>query len=402
MKVMKKKKLLMSGAIEDAIQERLIAHDMSPHSFIINLRYSFQSPVALYLIFDYMCGGDLNGLLNRAMFFKSSEAAFYCAELLCALEHLHKHNIAFRDLKPGNILIDGEGHLRLGDFGLAKSEMKSDDEGATTYCGTLEYMAPEIIIGYMARQKLKGNVTKKWKNYQFSPNDHLLAYGKNCDSWSLGILLYEMLYGTTPFVAETSELIEERIVKCRLVFPTRNPAEKSISREAKDLIRKLLESDPKKRLKMIDVRKQPFFSHINWKKIEQKQVPPPFIPLSYTKSNYHYSSSEKKPITFSSFGIKYLNEDVIVSMKQSEFIVESSGQLNQRPSIKFPGYVLVSDDHFIRLANPSLMASNSQVDMRFSRLFSASHVALPKLVDDTENIACAPKSIVQKVSVQIL
>ncbi len=143
------------------------------HPFIVTLRYAFQTPDKLYMVFDFVNGGELFFHLNQEDMFKEDRAKFYSAEILLALQFLHSKNIIYRDLKPENILIDYEGHIKLTDFGLAKELKdeihKQNKTKTTTFCGTPEYLAPEIIRGE--------------------------KYDESVDYWSLGILLYEMITG---------------------------------------------------------------------------------------------------------------------------------------------------------------------------------------------------------------
>lgn len=167
MKVLKKAFLVAKNQVEHTKSERRILRDID-HPFVVRLRYAFQSEDKLYLIMDYYNGGSLFFHLRKARRFRESHARFYAAQLVLAMEHLHQCNIAYRDLKLENILMDDQGYIALTDFGLSKEDVDVPN-GAKTFCGTAEYIAPELLRGS--------------------------GYGKAVDWWSFGTLLYEMMTG---------------------------------------------------------------------------------------------------------------------------------------------------------------------------------------------------------------
>jgi serine/threonine protein kinase len=181
---------------------------------------------------------------------------FFAAELVCALSHLHGINIVYRDLKPENVLLDGDGHVHITDFGLSKDDVM-DPRGATTFCGTPEYLAPEMLINRKSRE----------------------GYGKAVDWWSLGTLIYEMLTGWPPFYDKNLKKMCEQILRSELQFPTNCTA----SPEARDLIRALLQRNPAHRLGstatgVADIKAHPFFRGADWAQIESRAIVPPFVP----------------------------------------------------------------------------------------------------------------------------
>ncbi len=166
MKILQKKDIVERQEVAHTLSERnVLIQASSP--FLVGLKFSFQTPDKLYLVLDYMNGGELFYQLQKETAFNEARAKFYTAELVLALEHLHKYNIVYRDLKPENILLDGNGHIALTDFGLCKENV-AFDETTNTFCGTAEYLAPEVLTGQ--------------------------GYGKPVDWWSLGILLYGMYF----------------------------------------------------------------------------------------------------------------------------------------------------------------------------------------------------------------
>jgi serine/threonine protein kinase len=239
--------------IEQTKTERNILESVNRHPFIVNLYYAFQDHEKLYLILEYAQGGELFHHLAAERMFSEDVAAFYMAEMVLALDHLHRTvGVIYRDLKPENCLLDSEGHLLLTDFGLSKVSL-DEDNPCRSFLGTVEYMAPEVIQG--------------------------IDYGAAVDWWSLGALGYDLLTGAPPFVGNNNAKIQEKIVKSKLTLPY------YLSTDAKDLLTRLLRKDPKKRLgfnmpkDMQTIKNHRFFRKINWKKLEARELEPPIVPL---------------------------------------------------------------------------------------------------------------------------
>lgn len=238
--------------IEQTKNERQILESVNRHPFVVKLYYAFQDKEKLYLILEYGQGGELFTHLNTERMFSESKAAFYLAEMVLALSHLHDDlGVVYRDLKPENILLDSEGHLLLTDFGLSK--VAADDATCNSILGTVDYMAPEVIKGE--------------------------KYGKAVDWWSLGALAYDMMVGDTPFRGGNHRKVQENILKQKLKLPY------FLSNDAKDLLTRLLKKDPKKRLgsqmpKDLELIKgHRFFRYIDWKKLAAREVEPPVQPM---------------------------------------------------------------------------------------------------------------------------
>jgi len=217
------------------------------HPFIVNLNYAFQTKDKLYMILDYINGGELFFHLKKEGRFAENRVKMYAAEIASALDHLHNLDIVYRDLKPENILLDSEGHICITDFGLSKQIESS--EGTHTFCGTPEYLAPEVLKGQ--------------------------GHGTAVDWWSLGTLLYEMLTGLPPFYAQNVNVMYTKILSGELKFPA------YISDNAKSLLEGLLTRDPEKRLGShggTEVKHHPWFGDIDWDKLVRKEIDPPFKP----------------------------------------------------------------------------------------------------------------------------
>ena len=210
MKVLSKKEIVAKKEVAHTIGERKILQCSLDSPFLVGLKFSFQTDSDLYLITDFKSGGELFWHLQRETRFPEERAKFYIAELILAVEHLHKYNIVYRcvfpprsfpkysylqnsDLKPENILLDATGHVALCDFGLSKADLHPN-ELTTTFCGTTEYLAPEILL-----------------------DEH--GYSKIVDFWSLGVLLFEMCCGWSPFYAEDTQQMYKNICFGKIRFP---------------------------------------------------------------------------------------------------------------------------------------------------------------------------------------
>ncbi|KAK7275898.1 hypothetical protein RIF29_17024 [Crotalaria pallida] len=243
MKVMRKDKIMQKNHVEYVKSERDILTKVD-HPFIVRLRYSFQTKYRLYLVLDFVNGGHLFFQLYQQGLFREELARFYTAEIICAVSHLHANGIMHRDLKPENILLDADGHVVLTDFGLAKQF--SETARSNSMCGTLEYMAPEIVMG-------KG-------------------HDKAADWWSVGILLYEMLTGKLPFAGGNRQKIQQKIIKDKIKLPA------FLSSEAHSLLKGLLQKDDSKRLGGEEIKNHKWFKSVNWKKLEAREIRPSFVP----------------------------------------------------------------------------------------------------------------------------
>uniref|UniRef100_A0AAR2M3U7 non-specific serine/threonine protein kinase n=1 Tax=Pygocentrus nattereri TaxID=42514 RepID=A0AAR2M3U7_PYGNA len=257
MKVLKKAAIVRRAkTAEHTRTERQVLEHIRQSPFLVTLHYAFQTQTKLHLILDYVSGGEMFTHLYQRDHFSEDEVRIYIGEIVLALEHLHKLGIVYRDIKLENILLDSEGHVVLTDFGLSKEFLEEEKERTYSFCGTIEYMAPEIIRGKA-------------------------GHGKSVDWWSLGILMFELLTGASPFTLEgernSQSEVSKRILRCEPPFPS------LIGPVAQDLIRKLLVKDPHKRLGSgprgaEDIKSHPFFKGLSWADLEQKKVVSPFKP----------------------------------------------------------------------------------------------------------------------------
>ncbi len=255
MKILKKTHLLRKGQIERTRTERKVL-SIVDHPFIMKLHFAFQTDSKLFLVLDYCAGGELFFHLSRYQRFPERWTRFYAAELLLALAHLHSKGIIYRDLKPENVLLDSEGHVKLGDFGLAKAGIRHAYKGATSMCGTPEYMAPEILQGY--------------------------GHGFCADYWGLGMLTYEMMTGLPPWYTTDREELYRRLRSAPLQIPS------SFSPQVSSCIISLLQRDPRRRLGVRGPRSamaHDFFRSLDFREVIYRRIQPPIRPCEEWKSS---------------------------------------------------------------------------------------------------------------------
>jgi serum/glucocorticoid-regulated kinase 2 len=270
LKTLRKAHIISRSEVAHTLAERSVLAQIN-NPFIVPLKFSFQSPEKLYLVLAFVNGGELFHHLQREQRFDINRARFYTAELLCALECLHGFKVIYRDLKPENILLDYTGHIALCDFGLCKLDMKDEDR-TNTFCGTPEYLAPELLLGN--------------------------GYTKSVDFWTLGVLLYEMLTGLPPFYDENTNEMYKKIVQEPLTFPSHD----IVPAAARDLLTRLLDRDPQRRLGAngaAEIKAHHFFSNIDWRKLLQRKYEPTFKPSvvdALDTENFDHDFTDEIPV----------------------------------------------------------------------------------------------------------
>jgi len=251
MKILRKSHLVRRRQIERTKTERKVLSVLD-HPFIMKMYYAFQTPEKLFLVLDYCPGGELFFHLSRYRRFQEPVARFYAAELLLAIGHLHKNGIIYRDLKPENVLLDAYGHVKLGDFGLAKDGIRHPTQGAKSTCGTPEYMAPEVL--------------------------NQGGHGFCVDYWGLGMILYEMMTGLPPWYTTDRSKLFRRLRSAPLIFPK----EIHFSPHCKACIAGLLEREPRMRLGAMGLRSamrhEFFYRRINFEALRAHQIAAPIRP----------------------------------------------------------------------------------------------------------------------------
>lgn len=259
MKVLKKATIVQKKkTTEHTKTERQVLEAVRRCPFLVTLHYAFQTDAKLHLILDYVSGGELFTHLYQREHFTESQVKIYIGEIILALEHLHKLGIIYRDIKLENILLDAQGHIVLTDFGLSKEFLPHETEQrAYSFCGTIEYMAPEVVRG--------------------GTTGHDIAV----DWWSVGVLTYELLTGASPFTVEGERNTQQEI--SRRILRTTPPIPDDLSPHVSDFIAKLLVKDPRKRLgggmeDAEELKRHPFFSDLDWEALARKEISAPFVP----------------------------------------------------------------------------------------------------------------------------
>lgn len=271
-KVLKKDAIIQDDDVDCTMTEKRILALAAKHPFLTALHSCFQTPDRLFFVMEYVNGGDLMFQIQRARKFDEGRAAFYAAEVTLALQFLHRHGVVYRDLKLDNILLDQEGHCKLADFGMCKEGIL-DGVLTATFCGTPDYIAPEIL--------------------------QELEYGPSVDWWALGVLMYEMMAGQPPFEADNEDDLFESILHDDVLYPV------WLSREAVSILKGKLDKivyfynqiiannfflclkgfmtkNPARRLGCTgnenQIRSHPFFKDLDWEALELRRVKPPFRP----------------------------------------------------------------------------------------------------------------------------
>jgi serine/threonine protein kinase len=247
---MEKQLLQETDQVTATITEKQVLFKVT-HPFCVSAHATFQTPDLIVMVLDYVAGGELFGRLKEEGKFNENRTRLYAAELALAIGHLHKQGFIYRDLKPENILVDTTGHLKMTDFGLVKSQMNGAAATTTTFCGTPEYIAPEML--------------------QQQP------YTKSVDWWSFGILIYEMLAGIPPFYDENTNRMYRRIISEEIAFPSDFP------QAGQDLVNALCDRNPATRLgasedDVEEIKRHPFFGTLVWDKVLKKEYKPEWVP----------------------------------------------------------------------------------------------------------------------------
>ena len=267
MKVLSKKVIVQKKEVAHTVGERniLVRTATTDSPFIVGLKYSFQTPSDLYLVTDFLSGGELFWHLQKEGRFDEPRAKFYIAELVLAIQHLHNNDIVYRDLKPENILLDANGHIALCDFGLSKANLTKNDT-TNTFCGTTEYLAPEVLLDEA-------------------------GYTKMVDFWSLGVLVFEMCCGWSPFYAEDTQQMYKNIAFGKVRFPR-----ETLSQEGRSLVKGLLNRNPKHRLGAVkdaeELKAHVFFADIDWDLLAKRRITPPFKPKLKSDTDVSYFDPE--------------------------------------------------------------------------------------------------------------
>ncbi|XP_058856015.1 protein kinase C delta type isoform X5 [Acipenser ruthenus] len=283
-KALKKDVVLLDDDVECTMVEKRVLALAWDNPFLTHLYSTFQTREHLFFVMEYLNGGDLMFHIQEKGRFDLYRATFYGAEIVCGLQFLHAKGIIYRDLKLDNVMLDKDGHVKIADFGMCKENVFRENM-ASTFCGTPDYIAPEILLG---------------QKYSFS-----------VDWWSFGVLLYEMLIGQSPFHGDDEDELFESIRIDTPHYP------RWITKETKDILEKLFEREPTKRLGIVgNIKLHPFFKTINWTALEKREVEPPFKPKVKSPSdcsNFDKEFLSEKP------RLSHTDKNLIDSMDQTAF-----------------------------------------------------------------------------------
>lgn len=286
-KVLKKDVIVQDDDVECTLTERRVLALAARHPFLTALHSCFQTRDRLFFVMEYVNGGDLMFQIQRARKFDEPRARFYAAEVTLALQFLHRHGVIYRDLKLDNILLDNEGHCKLADFGMCKEGIL-DGCTTTTFCGTPDYIAPEIL--------------------------QELDYGPSVDWWALGVLMYEMMAGQPPFEADNEDDLFESILHDDVLYPV------WLSKEAVSILKGFMTKNPVRRLGCTGgaggIRQHAFFRDMEWEALEARRVRPPFRPKIKNQKdavNFDTEFTKEEPV------LTPVSADVIRCINQDEF-----------------------------------------------------------------------------------
>ncbi|THG97780.1 hypothetical protein EW026_g4282 [Hermanssonia centrifuga] len=271
-KVLKKEFIIDNDEVESTRSEKrvFLAAARERHPFLLGLHSCFQTETRVYFVMEYVSGGDLMLHIQRRQF-SLRQAKFYASEVLLALEYFHANGIIYRDLKLDNILLTTDGHVKVADYGLCKEEMWFGST-TSTFCGTPEFMAPEILLEQ--------------------------RYGRAVDWWAFGVLMYEMLLGQSPFRGDDEDEIFDAILEDEPLYPITMP------RDAVSILQKqLLTRDPARRLgsgktDAEEIKRHPFFKDVSFDDVMNKRIPPPYFPTvngTADTSNFDEEFTKEQP-----------------------------------------------------------------------------------------------------------
>ncbi|XP_012254895.2 protein kinase C isoform X3 [Athalia rosae] len=290
-KVLKKDVITQDDDVDCTMTEKRILALAAKHPFLTAIHSCFQTKDRLFFVMEYVNGGDLMFQIQRARKFDEARARFYAAEVTLALQFLHKHGVIYRDLKLDNILLDQEGHCKLADFGMCKEGIIEGVKTTTTFCGTPDYIAPEIL--------------------------QELQYGASVDWWALGVLMYEMMAGQPPFEAENEDDLFESILRDDVLYPV------WLTREAVSILKGFMTKNPAKRLGCVvanggenAIRVHAFFRDMDWEALEARRLKPPFKPKIKNKKdamNFDAEFTREEPV------LTPVNPDDLRCINQDDF-----------------------------------------------------------------------------------
>lgn len=324
-KILKKDVIIKKDEVVHTMTEKNVLQK-TKHPFLVGLKYSFTTVDRLCLVTEYVNGGELYFHLAREKQFSEDRTRFYGAEIICAIDYLHKKAVIYRDLKLENLLLDKDGHIKIADFGLCKEDMKWGNT-TKTFCGTPEYLAPEVL----------------------DDSD----YNRAVDWWGVGVVMYEMMSGRLPFYNSDHEIMFELILAEEVRFPSK------ISAEARGLLSGLLVKDPLKRLgggpeDANEIKQHIFFSPINWTDLEGRKIAPPFKPQVMSETDTRCFDTE-----FTGESVELTPPDEAAPIAGSAIDEAEEPAENQFPNFSFQdtGSSVLAASSSLRSAHSALASS---------------------------------------------
>lgn len=273
-KALKKGDIISRDEVESLMSEKRIfeAANNVRHPFLVNLFACFQTKDHVCFVMEYAPGGDLMMHIHEEVF-SEARTMFYSGCVILGLQYLHEHDIVYRDLKLDNLLLDADGYVKIADFGLCKEGMGFGQKTGT-FCGTPEFLAPEVLTE--------------------------TSYTRSVDWWGLGVLIFEMLVGESPFPGDDEEEVFDSIVNDEVRYP------RFLSNDSIALMRRLLRKNPERRLGSSqrdaeDIKKQPFYKDMKWESLLNRKLKAPFTP------------TVKHPEDVSNFDVEFTSEEPILT-----------------------------------------------------------------------------------------
>jgi serine/threonine protein kinase len=289
-KVLKKEVVIETEDVDCIMTEKRVLSVAHEHPFLTNMIASFQTAARLYFVMEFVTGGDLMNLIQKQGVFREPAAVFYSGEIFLGFWFMHERGIIYRDLKLDNIMLAGDGHIKIADFGLCKENVIGDAK-TKTFCGTPDYIAPEII--------------------------EMVPYGASVDYWTMGVFIYELMLGQPPYSGESEEDLFESITTSTPRYP------KALSRTAASIMQGLMAKVPNMRLGCKsagknEIKEHPFYKDVDWDKLEAKGVTPPYVPQKATNvedaaKNFDETFTGAKP------ELTPTDKKLVETIDQSEF-----------------------------------------------------------------------------------
>lgn len=311
LKAVKKQEIIHKNQFESVRREKEILHSCNS-PFLVDLKCAFQTQEYLFFVMPYIEGGDLSVFLRKRGTFWENEVKFFTAQIILALDFLHGKGIIYQDLKPGNVLLGTDGYIKLTDFGAAK--LKHQTKNYRTFVGTIDYIAPEVL--------------------------NKEPYSKSIDWWALGILIYQLLYGTLPFNDKNPKNLVKKIKEAEVIFPEEESSVNAISENCKNFIRECLTKDPTKRLgyeSHQSLVQHSWFEDFEFDKLLSREILAPLIPEMENEEDISQDDEEQE-VEIDLDNGSMLEDDILSEIKRFDPMFKGFylDQMNPASLIEIP------------------------------------------------------------------